>query len=1276
MDSHESDIIILEELSNSKKSESRNHPRINGEQVKEEQADSNLSCNGEDDVRDFDEADLQVLDCWEDPDEDATEGCDSTTLEHENVIETPRSPVKDLNSSSERNPKTRDARAASIDSVKTIIFEDLTNLEEVKSAHNNELSEDKDVHINYSKTSAKSDSSEVERKKEHDKSSTKADSRKSDSMKTSSDCWRRSSDGEAHQQCKKSPDRSRDTSYKKPCKETSSRAQQGLNLPTDPTERKVDKFLKEMALQNSHIIGLQGVSEDANRLDPVSSESSTHSSHLPSPEIDLADLPPGVDLEQSTIDTSTSFLLAAASKVAESKSIGASIDANRQHKNMRGQFEDHSGGRAPKPYASGRYLASSKGLGEKDRKSRSPSSKHSYGYIDKSASSRSPPVYKNRKISPARSFTLSPSPSPKSRRLSPSPLPLPTHRIAQLIENFPSLKYVERSHYQSAIETSRYHRSPPSEESNLRALSRSLSRERNQSRSRSKSRGRSYRRHRSSSRTRNRFSSREERGRRYRRSSSRSRSPNRRVRSRTRSRSRSWSPHRYGRKRSSLSREDSRAKRARLSPSHSRSKSPWNIHVEVPLKEWPNKYEVNRNPSLNEDVQLEHDMARFIATNIAATGLRPPISDRGWFDAGLKARDTAPQSFPIEEPSAEAIRQGMGMPLPPPPPDISELMTAEEIKETDALRNMSPEVPAPSLSSLLESAVAESPSSIILERCQDAIMKLHDVSFKPGRFAVISSIKVPERKALSTFQLWQSVVNRSLPAKVHFNYCETTEPLILWESSKPKPKPKLVESRSTAAHSETVPSSSSLATFLPSTTADLDRAALLDKIFFLTRELQEVRDILDRKTVPKKHASVQTSPVNFCETCSTSQKSPVPNRNIPVTSSCNASLITNSTSRQRLSASTSSCRTQPISQPVFAAHQSTYPQPVPVPKPVPAPQHAPKPVPSPQTLPAPKPAPTPTFLSTPVSSSQSNTVPVPTPQPVPRPNQFNYSASGTAVNTASNSLSTSSTIYAGSTHKFNQSSNQLQSSLEETTKTSAKTNVPKQKGSHSIPPLIPGLVGAPTTNATIQASKPSPSALPKSIVPPSLSPMTSSDYDLRKYAVIGDEHGIDLRNYFLGIGIDIPMQLCSFGQTLDMALKNVISCKNLSKQVIVFMGLYNSSYNSKSLDKFKQLIGYLRKRCKHLMIIEPPPVPKFQSMRSAWQLYSQLIETFQPLKGDNVSHINCRQFLLSDNKTPNNSMFTSPERLSLDGLRLIYEEMMRTLEVKRNNCLWSCMNVR
>ena len=137
-------------------------------------------------------------------------------------------------------------------------------------------------------------------------------------------------------------------------------------------------------------------------------------------------------------------------------------------------------------------------------------------------------------------------------------------------------------------------------------------------------------------------------------------------------------------------------------------------------------------PAVDEEVKLEHDMARFIATNMAATGLLPSsvAAVRGWLQPENKPKETAPSK--VVEVRTESILDH-GMPIPPPPPDISELMTADEtgsqtkmvnnihlqqqvfLFNTDNLPNIlngfpllkqSPDDQNISLSSLLESAMS------------------------------------------------------------------------------------------------------------------------------------------------------------------------------------------------------------------------------------------------------------------------------------------------------------------------------------------------------------------------------------------------------------------------------------------------------------------------------------------------------------------------------------------------------------------------------------------
>lgn len=243
-------------------------------------------------------------------------------------------------------------------------------------------------------------------------------------------------------------------------------------------------------------------------------------------------------------------------------------------------------------------------------------------------------------------------------------------------------------------------------------------------------------------------------------------------------------------------------------------------------------------------------------------------------------------------------------------------------------------------------------------------MKLHDVSIKPGRFAVISTIKVPQAEPSSTFQPWQSVLNRSLASKIHLSFSKLCEQPVYW-----KPKPIL---------RKVAPGSSSHSLIIPvSSTADMDRSALLEKIFLLTRELQEVRRVLDNRSNPKIHRSVQTSLVNYCDSCgiemdserfqSNSSLMPqhVPAQSVrqpqPVPPPQSASLP------QPVPPPQSVRQHQPVHQPgaqsLRQPHAASVPLALRPPQPVPPPQSAsvPQPVPAPLQVPPPKPVPAPTL---------------------------------------------------------------------------------------------------------------------------------------------------------------------------------------------------------------------------------------------------------------------------------------------------------------------------
>lgn len=569
MDPSDSEVIVLEEITDPIQKGS--HSIANSDACANKNSSLELTQliynGGEDDedideVPDFDDADLQVLDCWEDEVEDqdqAKEGGKVHELKEENFgVTSNRSscPLESIEKSHVSHPERHEKRTSSCESDATILFEDLTHLDDSRIVEHVKCSD---------KGKAQGKSREVTKSNRHDEV-------KTESSKTYVST--KGSKAQRKENSKKDVDHSCGKSL--PGKE--------LKLPTDPTETKVDNFLKQMALQHTHVCSLREKSEKSTSLESVSSASSENVSLniLPSPNIDPSDLPPGVDLEQVVQDTSTSSLLASAAKameqkkpvfppsgnsMGESSSIPAPMDPSQ--KVSREHLSDSFDARSSKQHhTSGRSRTDT--IKSKERRSRSPHAKqHS------SRSSRSSPPHKMRRTSPARSFTLSPSPSPRSRRLSRSPLLcVRTSHSSSLDTNYThnAPKYLNRpSAYRSpSIERNRFRRSPVRDPSMLRELSRSLSRDRLEHRSRSKIRTHDRRR----SRSRHHYSSKEDRVRRYRRSSSRSWSPGRRGRSRSRSRSHSRSRHRYVQKKTPL-RDEVRSKRLNASRSTSRSRSPW-----------------------------------------------------------------------------------------------------------------------------------------------------------------------------------------------------------------------------------------------------------------------------------------------------------------------------------------------------------------------------------------------------------------------------------------------------------------------------------------------------------------------------------------------------------------------------------------------------------------------------------------------------------------------------------------------------------------------------
>lgn len=282
---------------------------------------------------------------------------------------------------------------------------------------------------------------------------------------------------------------------------------------------------------------------------------------------------------------------------------------------------------------------------------------------------------------------------------------------------------------------------------------------------------------------------------------------------------------------------------------------------------------------------------------------------------------------------------------------------------------------------------------MIIERCQDAIMKLHDVSIKPGRFAVIPSIQVPQSEISSTFRPWQSVLNRSSASKIQLSFSKPSEKPVLWEPHNSKFNQLNQTKKVTSSHKETAPAAPpSMSSTVDTYTFNYasDRAVLLDRIFTLTKELQNMKQALNCHSKQRRHIAVQTLPVMLCETCGKNLSSPLPNQ-VQVETSASSS-----TSGFWASASSHNPRkglfSKTSTKPVFvpkqlpiskasqvpalksamkqvsaakpAAKQLPAPKPVPVPQPVPVPKQ----LPGPHPMPAQQPNPVPTSAnSQPVS---------------------------------------------------------------------------------------------------------------------------------------------------------------------------------------------------------------------------------------------------------------------------------------------------------------------
>lgn len=266
---------------------------------------------------------------------------------------------------------------------------------------------------------------------------------------------------------------------------------------------------------------------------------------------------------------------------------------------------------------------------------------------------------------------------------------------------------------------------------------------------------------------------------------------------------------------------------------------------------------------------------------------------------------------------------------------------------------------------------------MIIERCQDAIMKLHDVSIKPGRFAVIPSIQVPQSEVSSTFRPWQSVLNRSLASKIQLSYSKPPEKPVLWEPPKSKSNQLNQTKNVPSSHKETAPAvPSSMSTPVVSDTFNYasDRAVLLDRILTLTKELQAMKQALNCHSKQRRDIAVQTLPVILCETCGKNLSYlPLPNQ-VQVETSASSSTsgfwasasshnprkgqFSNTSTKPVLtpkqlpiskasqvptlkSAMKQVSATKPTANHLPAPKQASVPQPVPVPKQLPGPHSVP-----------------------------------------------------------------------------------------------------------------------------------------------------------------------------------------------------------------------------------------------------------------------------------------------------------------------------------------------
>lgn len=180
-------------------------------------------------------------------------------------------------------------------------------------------------------------------------------------------------------------------------------------------------------------------------------------------------------------------------------------------------------------------------------------------------------------------------------------------------------------------------------------------------------------------------------------------------------------------------------------------------------------------------------------------------------------------------------------------------------------------------------------------------------------------------------------------------------------------------------------------------------------------------------------------------------------------------------------------------------------------------------------------------------------------------------------------------------------------------------------------------------------------------------PISKGGFDLSQYLMLGDEYMFDLIAHLRSTDVQVKFnaKFCSTGQTVDMVHKNVLG-GNMPKQMVIMLGLYNGSYNEKVIAKFKHLIGFLRKRCSHLVLIEPPPIPKWGVMKHAWGTFTDLKSNFSPFQAENVSVVFIRERLMLNPTTPNPAFYVNNQRLSREGLCIVTDELRKAVADARN----------